>query len=390
MSLTFYKNNIESLIENNNYRILRETTKNGKFINYNNKQYLNLSSNDYLGISEDAVLWNNFIKNRVLNNKSFLGSNTSSRLLTGNSKHYTKLENYLAELYNSEAALVFNSGYHANIGILPAITTNNDLIIDDKLVHASIIDGIRLSNATNIFYEHNNFEHLDKILSENRHLYKNVFIVTESVFSMDGDLTDLLTLVKIKEKYNTFLYVDEAHAIGTFGKLGLGLSEELNVISKIDFIIGTFGKAIASQGAFVICNNIFRNYLINKMRSLIFTTALPPIALEWTYFVLKKASKMSIERSNLKNISEYFRNKISELGFKTNGSSQIIPLIVGKNKNCIKLSELLQNKGFFILPVRPPTVPEGTSRLRFSLTANIELNEIKNIINIIENIKNEM
>lgn len=390
MNLTYYKNNIDNLIENNNYRTLRETIKNGKHITYNNKNYLNLTSNDYLGISENSTLWNNFIETKIIDNHNFLGSNSSSRLLTGNSEHYTQLENYLAELYQSEAALVFNSGYHANIGILPAITTENDLIIDDKHVHASIIDGIKLSNAKNIYYEHNNIDQLEIILKENRHLYKNVFIVIESVYSMDGDLSDLLKLVEIKEKYNAFLYVDEAHAIGTFGKLGLGLSEELNVISKIDFIIGAFGKAIASQGAFVICNNIFRNFLINKMRSLIYTTALPPISLKWTLFVLQNTIKMENKRTHLKQISEFFRNKISDLGFKTKGSSQIIPLILGQNNNCIKLADSLQNNGFFILPVRPPTVPEGTSRLRFSLTANIELSEIKNIINILENIKHEM
>ncbi len=390
MNLTYYKNNIENLIKNNSYRILRETFKNGKYIKFENKQYLNLSSNDYLGISCDTALWNNFLKNKVLNSNNFLGSNSSSRLLTGNSEHYTQLENYLLTLYKSEAALVFNSGYHANIGILPAITTKNDLIISDKLVHASIIDGIKLSKAENIYYRHNKTEQLEEILKTKRHLYKNVFIVTESVFSMDGDYADLLKLIEIKEKYDTFLYVDEAHAIGTIGKQGLGLSEELNITSKIDFIVGTFGKAIASQGAFVICNNVFRNYLINKMRSLIYTTALPPITLEWTYFVMQYVTTMENERHRLKQISDFFRNKISSLGYKTNGSSQIIPLIVGENIKCIKLADYLQDNGIFILPVRPPTVPDGTSRLRFSLTANMEKSEIENIIKLLENFKHEM
>jgi len=390
MKTKYYRENISKLIDNNNYRILRETVKNGKYITFNNREYLNLSSNDYLGISGNTVLWHNFLENKILNVNNFLGSNSSSRLLTGNSEHYTQLENYLLTLYKSEAALVFNSGYHANIGILPALTTKKDLIINDKLVHASIIDGIKLSDAENIYYQHNNTEQLEEILKTKRHLYKNVFIVTESVFSMDGDYADLVKLIEIKEKYDTFLYVDEAHAIGTIGKQGLGLSEELNIISKIDFIIGTFGKAVGAQGAFVICNNLFRNYLINKMRSLIYTTALPPIILEWTYFILQYVVTMNNERLHLKQFSDFFRNKISSFGYKTNGSSQIIPLIVGENIKCIKLADYLQDNGVFILPVRPPTVPDGTSRLRFSITANINLSEIENVIKLLENIKHEL
>lgn len=384
MSFSGFKENIDNLINNNNYRIMRNTIKNGKHIYYNNKQYLNLSSNDYLGISGNTDLWKEFSKKNILTLSTFIAGNCSSRLLTGNSEHYVQLENYLADMYKSETALVFNSGYHANIGILPALTTKKDLIVRDKLVHASIIDGIKLSGATNVYYQHNNLKQLENILKKNRYLYENVFIVTESVFSMDGDLSDLLKLIEIKEKYDAFLYLDEAHAIGTFGTNGLGLTEELNVIPKIDFIIGTFGKAVASQGAFVICNNLFKDYLINKMRSLIYTTALPPISLEWTYYIFQQITKMNKYRKYLLQISEYFRNKLIELGYKTNGSSQIVPLIVGENKLCIKLAEYLQENGVFVLPIRPPTVPEGTSRLRFSLTANIEISEIDNIIELIK------
>jgi len=384
MPVKRYEKDLEKIINNNSYRILRETVKYGKNLVYQGKKYLNLSSNDYLGISSDFEIWNSFIKNKIINKNNFTGSNSSSRLLTGNSEHYTQLEDYLAGLYKSEAALVFNSGYHANIGILPALTTKNDLIINDKFVHASIIDGIRLSEAKVICYRHNDLEQLAEILSKKRHFYENVFIVTESIFSMDGDIADLKKLVSLKNKYTAFLYADEAHAIGVMGNRGLGVCEELNLVSQIDFIIGTFGKAVASQGAFVICNNVFRNYLVNKMRSLIFTTSLPPINLEWTYYVLHLVIKMQDQRNHLKHISEYFRNKILSLGFESNGSSQIIPLIVGENSKCIKFSEYLQDNGIFILPVRPPTVSEGTSRLRFSLTANINISEIDNIIRLLK------
>ncbi len=384
MSTKRYEETLAKIKENSSYRILRNTVKSGKNISFEGNNYINFSSNDYLGISSDIELWNNFLKNNILNDNCFNGSNCSSRLLTGNSEHYAIIEDYLSGLYKSEAALVFNSGYHVNIGILPALTTKNDLIIDDKLVHASIIDGVRLSEAKKIRYKHNDLEQLEEILKTERHLHENVFIVTESVFSMDGDLADLKKLVELKKKYNSFLYIDEAHAIGTFGNKGLGLAEELGLISEIDFIVGTFGKAVASQGAFVICSSLFRNYLINKMRSIIFTTALPPFSLKWTHFILQRITKMSEQRTHLMKLSEYFRNKISALGFETNGSSNIVPLIVGENDKCIKLAEYLQKNGVFILPVRPPTVPDGTARLRFSLTSQIEYSEIDKIIDLLK------
>ena len=347
MSTKRYEETLAKIKENNSYRILRNTVKSGKNINFEGKNYLNFSSNDYLGISSDIELWNNFLQNNILNDTSFTGSNCSSRLLTGNSEHYLVLENYLTEIYKSETALVFNSGYHVNIGILPALTTKNDLIIDDKLVHASIIDGVRLSEAKKIRYKHNDLDQLEEILKTERHLHENVFIVTESVFSMDGDLADINKLVEIKKKYDTFLYIDEAHAIGTYGKKGLGLAEELGLISEIDFIVGTFGKAVASQGAFVICSSLFKNYLINKMRSIIFTTALPPFSLIWTHFILQRITNMSKQRAHLMKLSEYFRSKISSIGFETNGSSNIVPLIVGENAKCIKLADYLQENGIF-------------------------------------------
>jgi 8-amino-7-oxononanoate synthase len=384
MSTKRYEETLAKIKENNSYRILRNTVKSGKNINFEGKNYLNFSSNDYLGISSDIELWNNFLQNNILNDTSFTGSNCSSRLLTGNSEHYLVLENYLTEIYKSETALVFNSGYHVNIGILPALTTKNDLIIDDKLVHASIIDGVRLSEAKKIRYKHNDLDQLEEILKTERHLHENVFIVTESVFSMDGDLADINKLVEIKKKYDTFLYIDEAHAIGTYGKKGLGLAEELGLISEIDFIVGTFGKAVASQGAFVICSSLFKNYLINKMRSIIFTTALPPFSLIWTHFILQRITNMSKQRAHLMKLSEYFRSKISSIGFETNGSSNIVPLIVGENAKCIKLADYLQENGIFILPVRPPTVPDGTARLRFSLTSQMEYSEIDKIIDLLK------
>lgn len=375
-----YHIELERLKERSSFRFLRNTQSDGIYILFEEKKYINFSSNDYLGISSEKDLWNEFIKELP---EEFLGGACSSRLLTGNAICYSDLENYLAGIYGRESAMIFNSGYHANIGILPTLTTDKDIIISDKHIHASIIDGIRLSPAKSIRFRHNDLQHLEEILEKERNNYENVLIVTESVFSMDGDRADIEKLINIKKKYSAFLYLDEAHAVGVFGKSGLGLCEEKNVISEIDFIVGTLGKAIASQGAFVICNNVIKEYLINKMRSVIYTTALPPVSLLWTKKVLEKAIHMQIEREHLKKLGDYFRERLLQIGMKTGGKSQIVPAIIGENPDCIRVAEKLRNEGCFLLPVRPPTVPQGTARLRFSLTAQMQKSEIDKIINIL-------
>ena len=201
----------------------------------------------------------------------------------------------MAELFHSESALVFNSGYHANTGILPAVTTSRSMILADKLVHASIIDGIRLSQAKCIRFKHNDYRQLERLIQQAGEHHDRIIIVTESIFSMDGDESDLRTLVRFKQKYPAImLYIDEAHAIGVRGNNGLGCCEEHNIIEHIDFLIGTFGKALGSCGAFLICNRTMREYLINTMRTFIFTTALPPINLKWTLFTLNKARKYKV------------------------------------------------------------------------------------------------
>jgi len=295
----------------------------------------------------------------------------------------------LAHLYQRDAALVFNSGYHANIGILPALSTKNDLILADKLVHASIIDGLKLSDAKIVRFKHNNLEQIDELLTKDRHLYDKVFIATESVFSMDGDRADLAELVRLKTKHDAFLYIDEAHATGVLGNKGLGLCEEAGLISQIDFIVGTFGKAVASQGAYLICNGIICDYLINTMRSLIFTTALPPFSLQWTLFVVNEMVAMNAQRQHLHHISTYFREQLRQSGYQVVGSSQIVPVITGQNQAAVDLSKQLQAHGIFALPVRPPTVPEGTARIRFSLSSHFTVDDIDKVIDVLKKGKDD-
>ncbi len=382
----YYKSEIESIKSKNLYRTLRNISSVGNAeIIFNKKKYLNLSSNDYLGIADNTELLNEFyleINDESKSNDFRLGSG-SSRLLSGNYNLYEKLETELAKAYESESALVFNSGYHANIGILPALTGKGDLIISDKLNHASIIDGIRLSNADYLRYKHLDYKHLEKLLAAKRNNYNKVIIISESIFSMDGDVVDLQKLVDIKNKYNTMLYIDEAHAFATRGKSGLGIAEEQNLISKIDFIVGTFGKAFASQGAFVVCKSVIREFLINKMRSLIFTTSLPPVVVNWNLFLLKKIKSFSVERKKLNLISDILIEEFQKNGLSITSSSNIVPVILGKNSVAEEVATEMQKHLYYIFAVRPPTVPEGTARLRISLTANIPENKVLEIARVI-------
>ncbi len=364
-----YSKKLDIIQEAGNYRILRNTEHNGFLIHEEGREMLNLSSNDYLGLSSNPRLIEEFKAETDVMALPY--SAVSSRLLSGNHQYYKMLEDDLADWYDKEASLVFNSGYHANIGILPALANKHDLILADKLVHASIIDGLRLSEAQMLRYKHLDYEHLQSILVAHREEYENVFIVTESIFSMDGDVADLQQLCEIKKEFDAFLYVDEAHAIGVRGTNGLGCCEEQACIEDIDFVVGTFGKAFASMGAFVVCEEIFRNYLINTQRSLIFTTALPPVNVAWTRFVLNRMPDFFELRNKLSEISGRLRNILKERGFEIRGCSHIVPMICGSNENSVDMSELLRDNGFFVLPVRYPTVPKNEARIRFSLNASI-------------------
>lgn len=375
---------LETLKEKKNFRSLPQLIHDKGEVVVNGQRMLNLSSNDYLGLADNLSLRNDFLK--TLTPQTFLPTSSSSRLLTGNFTAYQELEQQLAYMFGTESALVFNSGYHANTGILPAVSDIHTLILADKLVHASLIDGIRLSAAKCIRYRHNDLSQLKRLTDENYNHFDKIIIVTESIFSMDGDEADLSTLVKLKQNYpNVLLYVDEAHAFGVRGEKGLGCAEEQDCINDIDFLVGTFGKAIASAGAYVACRNVIRDYLINKMRTFIFTTALPPVNVQWTSFILEHLSGFQEKRQHLLRTSRKLKEALVCKGYACPSVSHIVPMLVGDSKDAILKAEELQRKGFYALPVRPPTVPEGTSRIRFSLTADITEKEIDELINSIPN-----
>ncbi len=383
MNIDRYIQKLEKIKEAGNYRFLRNIQHNGFLIHVDGREMLNLSSNDYLGLSSYPKLLEEFYAQTDV--KALPYSAVSSRLLSGNHEYYGMLEKDLCELYGKDAALVYTSGYHANIGILPALAGKKDLILADKLVHASIIDGLRLSEAEMLRYRHLDMEHLRAILTRSREQYENVFIVTESIYSMDGDAADLIELCEIKKEFDAFLYVDEAHAVGVRGTNGLGCCEEQACIDEIDFIVGTFGKAFASMGAFVVCNDLFREYLINTQRSLIFTTALPPVNVAWTRFVLNHMPDFYELRVKLNDTAEKLRKVLVEKGFETRGTSHIVPFICGSNEYSVEMAELLQDNGFFALPVRYPTVPKNEARIRFSLNAAVPEEDYECLFDFLKN-----
>ena len=374
-----FKQQLEKLSTQKQYRSIPDLVHQGRYIMRENRKMLNMSSNDYLGLASNENLRQSFLQQYGDNFPSFTSS--SSRLLTGNFPVYTDLEQLIAQCFQRESALLFNSGYHANLGILPALTTTKSLILADKLVHASMIDGIRLSQCEFFRYRHNDYEHLKSLLEKNARKFDRTFIVTESVFSMDGDVVDLNYLVQLKKQFpNTYLYVDEAHAIGVYGKNGLGIAERANVIADIDLLVGTFGKALASMGAYVVCDQILKECLINQMRPLIFSTALPPFNVAWTHFIFERLPQLSKERTHLEQLSAFLRQEVEHRTQIMPSQTCIVPYILGENEATLAKAKALQEQGYYCLPIRPPTVPKGTSRIRLSLTADMTMDEVKQFV----------
>ncbi|WP_439182599.1 aminotransferase class I/II-fold pyridoxal phosphate-dependent enzyme [Carboxylicivirga taeanensis] len=355
----------------------------GAYCRYKNRHLLNLTSNDYLGLANNEWLRQFFYHQQEESGMFHFGA-SSSRLLTGNTALYDEVEDLLKNYYKTEAALFFNSGYHANMGILPALADKQDLILSDKLCHASLIDGIRLCNADHVRYRHLDYVQLEAILAKRRHLYQRVFIVTESVFSMDGDVADLKQLVAIKEQYDCTLYVDEAHAVGVLGDKGLGVCEVQQVSPRIDIIVGTLGKAYASLGAFAVVSSAMKRLLVNKSRTLIYTTALPPVNMAWTKFIIERMAGFSDERQRLSSLSEFMCEALLNKGYPVQ-QSHIIPVLLGANRVAVQLAEHLQKEGYLVFPIRPPTVPLNTARLRISLTSTMEKGDLEHFLQYIPN-----
>ncbi|MBQ2321572.1 MAG: 8-amino-7-oxononanoate synthase [Bacteroidales bacterium] len=344
---------------------------------------INLSTNDYMGLADDASLVDEFLGQYSPLTRSMSAS--SSRLLTGNHAEYSALEAQLSELYGGRAALVFNCGYHANSGVLPALADKDDIIIADKLIHASLIDGMRLAAANGtavVRFNHNDTAHLRRILEKRRGSSGRAFVVVESIYSMDGDTAPLHELVELKAEFGFWLYVDEAHAVGARGDGGAGLMAELGLASQADIIVGTCGKALASCGAWVVSSPLVRQWLVNRCRTLIFTTGLPPVNVAWTRFVLRKLQTMDRQRLHLKNLGEWLTKSL-HCDIPKGGATHIVPYICGENSAAAALAQKLRDAGFYVLPIRHPTVPLHTARLRLSLKANMEKRRLAPLIDIL-------
>lgn len=337
---------------------------------------IDMTSNDYLGL---GAAWNKFMpefKNRYPD-ASF--SSSASRLLSARQDNHLNLENLLGSLYNKEV-LLFNSGYHANVGIIQALAIPGTIFLCDKLVHASMIDGLKLSGAEYRRWHHNDIASLRLLLEKNRD--KRCIVALESVYSMDGDIAPLKEIVALKKDYpEMILYVDEAHAFGTRGKQGLGVAEETGVIDQIDILVGTLGKAAASSGAFVATHPILKEYFVNCSRSFIFSTALPPINAAWSHFMIINMLSMTREREHLDQISRRFREELEKISGKPIDSrSHIVPFLIGDASEALKVATRLSLKGIDALPIRRPTVPEGGERIRFSLSSDMTHQQIDYVL----------
>lgn len=347
---------------------------------------IDLTSNDYLSIAQDRKLAEEFLGT----NQQASFSSSASRLLSRKQNAHLELERKLAELYGKEI-LLFNSGYHANVGIIQALTIPGTIFLCDKLIHASMIDGLTLAKAEYRRWRHNDLASLETLLHKNRDKERCI-VVVESIYSMDGDLAPLTELVALKKRYpNMILYVDEAHAVGVRGDKGLGVAEESGLLNEVDILVGTFGKALASSGAFVATSPLLKNYFINCSRSFIFSTALPPINSAWTLHIINKMVGMQEDRNHLDRISEKFRTSIEEItGEPCVSQSQIVPLIIGDAEKAVKLSKRLADRNIDSLPIRRPTVPAGSERIRFSLSASLSEEQIDYILNAIKTELNEI
>lgn len=401
---------IEHLKTKQQLRAVPPLQKHGRHLTYEGKSLLNVSSNDYLGLGTDSDLQAAFFEQIHAPSSTahaWLGA-TSSRLLTGNDEQLDQLECELeawyraavsaeatlkkAEAPSKKSALIFNSGYHANLGILPALTALpvKTLIVADKLVHASMIDGMQLSLSKHCHYRryrHNDYAHLQALIDKADDDIARIIIVTESIFSMDGDRADLQRLVQMKAQDPRIeLYVDEAHAVGVLGATGLGLAEETQTLNDIDYLVGTFGKAFASVGAYILCDAPAKQWLINQMRPLIFSTALPPINHAWTRFVLAKMPHLTHARTHVAQLSLTLRQAIASKNetpadpSRMRYESPIVPYILGDNGRAVAKAQALQAAGFFARAIRPPTVPVNTARIRLVMSAALSDADIARLI----------
>lgn len=359
---------LSSLEERGLLRDLNPLPQTGGEVIIGGRKMLNFSSNDYLGLANDPRLK----AASILAIEEFGAGATASRLIAGDLTMHEELENDLAKMMGTEAALVFGSGFLTNLGVITSLAGAGDWIFSDRLNHASIIDGVRLSRAHCERYEHKDMAHLESLLKKHSAAGCKRIIVSESVFSMDGDIAPLEELTSLAGKYDAVLIVDEAHAIGVFGSNGGGVSRISGSKASPDIIIGTLGKSLGGYGGFAACPASVRRLLINKARSFIYTTGLPPACLGSARAAVSIVTSERVLGRTLLDKACRFHSLLGSRGLKLAPfESQILPIIVGGNEAVVRFADLLQERGLLVKPIRPPTVPAGTARVRLSLTLSM-------------------
>ena len=339
---------------------------------------IDLSSNDYLGLAADPRLKRAVAE--AVRHATKVGA-AGSRLLSGNSREWEDLEREFAEFAGTEAALYFGSGYAANLGLLTSLLKPGDIVFSDALNHASLIDGIRLSGAAKVIYPHADLQFLQNALREHANAPGSKLIVTESVFSMEGDVARIDTLLALAQKYRAGIMVDEAHATGICGPQGRGIAGASGCERDVLAIVHTCGKALASCGAFVCGSATLKEYLVNRARTFIFSTAMPPYIAGQISAALAIARNADAERDHLAEIGSLLREELAARGFNCGASAtHVVPVMLGTNEMALHIATELQRAGFGVKAIRPPTVPEGTARIRLSLTSRITTKEIHRLV----------
>jgi len=363
--LKFIDLELQNLKNNNLHRKLRYGISKGSQITINGKKLLNLSSNDYLGISTTKIQISQL--------------QSSSRLISGNDESYKKLEDKLAKHKSHQSSLIYPTGYMANLGTISALAKKGDLILSDELNHASIIESCKLTDSKISIYKHNDMEDLNKKLKQKG---KNKFVITEGIFSMDGDLSSLKEITEISEKSKAITIVDDAHGDFVIGKDGKGTPDYFRVAKKIDLYISSLSKGLGSFGGYISSQDNVIDLCINRSKSFIYTSALPSFLVE--YSMKRLESNREIQKKKLEKNIKQISKGLKQIGYEINSTTQIIPIIIGNEKSALDFGEFLFQNGIFVQPIRYPTVPKNQARLRISVTAWLSKNDIEKSLEIFE------
>ena len=386
--LKYLQDNIQDLKDQGVYRKLPVLEgENGAEIVLNGKSVINLSSNNYLGFANHPKLKEAAIK---AVEKYGVGAG-AVRTIVGNMDIHEELEVLLAEFKREEAAMVFQSGFNCNAGVIQAITGKGDLIISDELNHASIIDGVKLSKADKAIFKHSDMADLKRVLEERRKDYTNVLIITDGVFSMDGDLAKLPEIVELAEEFDALTYVDDAHGSGVLGECGRGTVDHFGLHGRVDFCIGTLSKGIGVIGGYCAGKQVMKEWLSHRGRPILFSTALPPAAVMPIMEALKLLMSTSEYTDRLWSNAKFFKEKLGKLGFNTGESeTPITPVVIGDEAKSMEFSRKLLDKGVYVSAIVFPTVPKGTGRVRCMVTAGHTEEQLSKAVDVFEEVGKEM